>query len=570
MKRQKLMGAVAISGVLALALSACAPSANTGGAGDGEGPTTVTGADYNPQPREALQEGGEVTFPISDIPAQLNSFHGDASSNTARIAAWYMPQVMLQQPDGTPYKNDAYLDEWKIEEVDGNTQATFTFTDKAHWNDGTDMDWTTIDTTWKVSRSMDEGYTPNATDGYSAIKSVEQGDTPKTAIVTFDGEFAWPAMPFLTGVVHPALIDPKVFNEAFLEELNPQYGAGPYTVANFDKNKGEVVFEPNTEWWGNAPLLDKVTWRQLDVTASINAFKNGEIDITETQSADALAQVKDMKDVVTYRGQSASTALLQVDSEKPNLSDVKVREALFAAIDREQIKSVVWNGLNYTEEPSGSLSLFSFQPGYVDALAATGRKDGDVEKAKKLLDEAGWVEGADGVREKDGEKLTITFPVHGDSATIENRGKVIQQQLNAVGFDVNLEVRPSADFSDDYTTKNWDMMFLGFTSSDPFGVAWFCQLYCSDSGLNLSATGSEALDKRIKNEVEALPTAEEQIDAAMKLETEIFSEGWGLIPMYNGPWIMTAKKGLANLSPESYVGLDLFGVQPVENVGWEK
>ncbi|WP_243225853.1 ABC transporter family substrate-binding protein [Microbacterium sp. CIAB417] len=570
MKQHKLMGAIAFSGALALALAGCASdSGNNGGEGEGDGASTVTGADYNPQPRENLQEGGEVIFPISDIPTQLNAFHGDGSSNTARIAAWYMPQVMLQDVDGTPYKNDAYLDEWKIEEVDGNTQITFTFTEEAHWNDGTDMDWKSIEATWLANRSYDEGFTPNATDGYKSITSVEQGDTPKTAIVTFDGIFAWPEMPFLTGIVHPALADPAVFNEAFIDNLNPQYGAGPYTVTDFDLNGGEVTLEPNPEWWGNAPLLDKVTWRQLDTTAAINAFKNGEIDQVETQSADSLAQVADMEGVVTYRAQSTATALLEVDSEKPNLSDVKVREALFTALNREQVKEVVWNGLDYTEEPAGSLTLFSFQPGYVDALAETGREDGNVEKAKELLDEAGWVEGEDGVREKDGEKLTVVFPVHGDSATVENRGKVIQQQLNEVGFDVQLEIRPSADFSDDYTSKNWDMMFLAFTSSDPFGAAWFCQLYCSDSGLNLSGTGTPEMDERIHSEVESLPTAEEQTAAAMELETEIF-QSWGIIPMYNGPFIVTAKEGLANLTPESYVGLDLFGVLPVENVGWEK
>ncbi len=101
------------------------------------------------------------------------------------------------------------------------------------------------------------------------------------------------------------------------------------------------------------------------------------------------------------------------------------------------------------------------------------------------------------------------------------------------------------------------------------GPAWFCQLYCTDMGLNLSGVQSAEMDQRIKDEVESLPTAEEQTAAAMKLEAEIFQD-WGLIPLYNGPSISAVKTGLANLTPEPYVGLDGFGVQPVENVGWEK
>lgn len=301
MKQYKLMGTLAFGATLALTLGGCAANTGDNGDGNGDAPTGVDAADYNPQSRDNLQEGGTVNFPINEIPEQMNAFNSDASADTARVAAWYMPQILLMEPDGTPYKNDAYLDEWDYEVVDGKTQITFTFTDEAHWNDGTDMDWTAIDATWKANRSYDEGYNPNATDGYKEIESVEQGDTAKTAIVTFKSEFAWPQMPFLTGVIHPAINTPELFNEAFINELNPAWGAGPYTVEEFDSNSDYVSFKPNPEWWGNAPLLDSVTFQGMDAAASINAFKNGEIDAVATASKDRLEQVKDMEDVVTYR-----------------------------------------------------------------------------------------------------------------------------------------------------------------------------------------------------------------------------------------------------------------------------
>jgi peptide/nickel transport system substrate-binding protein len=569
MKQHKLMGTLAFGAALALTLGGCAANTGNNGDGNGEEATGVDAADYNPQPRENLKEGGTVNFPINEVPEQLNSFNSDASSDTARLAAWYTPQILLMEPDGTPYKNDAYLDEWKSEVVDGKTQLTFTFTDKAHWNDGTDMDWTAIDATWKANRSFDEGYNPNATDGYKEIESVEQGDSPKTAIVTFKGEFAWPKMPFLTGIMHPAINTPELFNEAYIDDLHPEWGAGPYTVDEFDANSDFVSFKPNPEWWGNAPLLDKVTFQGMDAAASINAFKNGEIDSVGTATKDRLAQVKDMKDVVTYRAQQTANTLLQVDSDKPQFEDIKVREAFFLAVDREQQKQIAWNGLNYKEDPAGSFTLFSFQPGYSDALGEAGWSH-DVDKANKLLDDAGWVAGEDGIREKDGVKLSVTYPIFSDDPTQEALAKALQAQEKEVGIDVKIDVRSSQDFSTDYTTKNWDIVGLRFTSSDPFGAAWFCQLYCSDSGLNLSGTGSEEIDNRIHDEVESISDPEKQTAAAMKLEAEIFAETWGIIPLYNGPSIVTAKKGLANLTPEPYVGQDLFGVQPVENVGWEK
>ena len=120
------------------------------------------------------------------------------------------------------------------------------------------------------------------------------------------------------------------------------------------------------------------------------------------------------------------------------------------------------------------------------------------------------------------------------------------------------------------TSKDWDIVMLGFSSSDAFGVMWMCQLYCYSDGnnqLNLSSTMDESMDERI-HEVEALPTAEEQIPAAMELEAELLAETWGIFPLYSGPSISTVKNGLANLTPEPYTGLDLFGIQPVENFGW--
>ncbi|CAH0163717.1 MULTISPECIES: ABC transporter family substrate-binding protein [unclassified Microbacterium] len=568
MKQHKLMGAIAFSGALALALAGCAAGTGDDNGDSGNEPVETKAADYNPQERDALQTGGEVRFPINEIPEQLNAFNGDGSADTARVAAWYTPQILLQEADGTPYKNDAYLDEWKIDTVDGNTQITFTFTDEAHWNDGTDMDWTAIEATWKANNGTDEAFNPNATDGYKAITSVEQGDSAKTAIVTFDGEFAWPEMPFLTGIIHPALADPETFNTAMIDNPHPEWGAGPYKVDEFDANSDYISFVPNEEWWGNEPLLDKVSFQGMDAAASINAFKADEIDMVGVNTKDRLEQVKDMDDITIYRATQTANTLIQVDADKPQFSDVKVREAFFKAINIDQQKEIAWNGLDYEEEPAGSLTLFPFQPGYSNALEEAGWKY-DPDAAKKLLDDAGWAEGEDGVREKDGEKLSVVYPVWSDDATAEALAKALQAQMKEVGIDLQIDIRPSTDFSADYTSKNWDVSSLRFTSSDPFGAAWFCQLYCMDMGLNLSGVQNEETDQRIHDEVESLPTADEQTAAAMKLEAEIFQE-WGLIPLYNGPSISAVKTGLANLTPEPYVGLDGFGVQPVENVGWEK
>ncbi|MFC8597539.1 MULTISPECIES: ABC transporter family substrate-binding protein [unclassified Isoptericola] len=566
--QKRLAGSVAVAGVLALALTACGGGSNDdGGAKPSASAQTIEGADYNPQPREKLEQGGEVTFPLTEITPQMNPNHSDGSVDTARIWEWYNPQMILMSPEGEASANPNYLSDWTTEVKDGKTVVTYTINPKAVWNDGSPITWKSYEELWKANRSTEEGYVPSSTDGYSQIESVKQGEDERQAVVTFKTEFPWTDGLFWH-IMNPAVNSPKVFNEGYLEDAHADWGAGPYKIDEFDLNGGVVSFVPNDKWWGDKPMLDKVTFRVLEPTAAVNGFQNGEVNYVDNLSADNLEQLKDVDNAETYRAQRTSTNLLELNAERPQFKDVKVREALFKAINRDQIKEVVWNGLNYTEPDAGSLNLFPFQEGYVDALAAAGYKY-DVDAANTLLDEAGWTKNGD-VREKDGVKFEGRLPIFGDEPITEARAKVVQQQLAAIGFKLDIDKRPASDFSTVLSTKDWDLVILGFSSSDPYGVAYMCQLYCSDSGLNLSSTGTKAIDKKIADQVSSLPTAEEQTEAGMKLESEIISETWGILPLYNGPWISMATKGLANLTPETYTGLDLFGLQPVENVGWEK
>lgn len=566
--QRKYAGVIAAGGILALTLTACASGGSNGDGGSTEGSTKIVGADYNPQPRENLQQGGEVTLPISEITPQMNVNQADGSVDTATIWEWYNPQMILMTPEGEAYANPNYLTDWTAEVVDGKTVVTFTINPDAVWNDGSPMTWKAYEQTWIANRSSEEGYIPNATDGYSQIETVEQGENEQQAVVTFESEYPWTDGLFWH-VVNPNVNTPELFNEGYIGEPNVQWGAGPYTIDEFDPNAGVVSFVPNENWWGDEPMLDKVTFRQLDDTAEINAFKAGEVDMATTNTADRLAQVADMDDVVTYRAQRTATNLLEIDADKPQFSELEVRQALLMGINRDQIKEVVWNGLDYTEADSGSFNLFPFQEGYENSLENAGWSY-DPEGAMAILDEAGWVAGDDGIREKDGVRLEGVLPLFGDDPIVEARGKVVSAQLKEIGIDIEVDVRSTQDFSTDLTTKNWDIVMLGFSSSDPYGVAYMCQIYCSDSGLNFSSTGTEDIDQRIADEVTALPTSEEQIAAAMKLEPEIMAETWGIFPLYAGPEIRTVKAGLANLTPETYTGLDLFGLQPVENMGWEK
>ena len=137
----------------------------------------------------------------------------------------------------------------------------------------------------------------SSTDGYELIENVTAGESDKQAVVTFKQPFAWWQALF-DQVLHPSVADAQTFNEGYLKNPHPEWGAGPYKVDQFDYNSGTVSFVPNEKWWGEKPKLDKVTYRQMESQATINTYQAGEVDAIEIINKDHLAVAKTVKDTV--------------------------------------------------------------------------------------------------------------------------------------------------------------------------------------------------------------------------------------------------------------------------------
>ncbi|MDR6938862.1 ABC transporter family substrate-binding protein [Arcanobacterium hippocoleae] len=560
--RKSAKAFVALSAAAMLALSACGgKNVTSSGSAEKSGKQVeVKGVDYTKAKYEDLKDGGTLTLPLVELSPQQNPFHQDGSGYTTDVWYLYNPQVALFDDKGEWYANPAYLTNVKAEEKDGNTVVTFDINEKAKWNDGTDIDWTVFRDTWTINSGKEpDKYPAGGTDGYDQIKSVEQGANADQAVVTFDGIYAW-WQGLFNMWANPHLVDADVYANGYLKTLHPEWGAGPYKVKEVDFNQGVVSFEPNEKWWGDKAKLDTITYRQMETKAAINAFKNGEIDYVSAATKETYAAVKEMKDIKIYTAMIPNNSLLMLNSESEALKDVKVREAIMGGIDRAQISKIRFDGIPYTEELPGSFLLFGSQPGYEDNFAKSVKFD--AEGAKKLLDEAGWKAGEDGIREKDGKKLSLVYPVIGDAEVSKSIAKALQQMMKQIGVDFQIKERPSNEFSQVYTKKEFDAFMMSFRSSDPFGVAYFDQIYASDSGLNLSGTGTPEFDQKIA-ELKKVADPKEQIAAANKLEVEAFKLH-GIMPVFNGPDVRAAKDGLANL------GAMGFAKKPWEHIGWVK
>ena len=546
---------LAVIAASALVISGCS-SSDSGSSG--EAIDVKLNGSYNPKDRSELKEGGELRLALDEISQQENPFQADGTRYTSDVWKYYNPQIGLFDGSGEFHPNNDYITDIKEEEKNGKTVITYTIHDKAQYNDGTPIDWKSFEHTWKYNNGEDKSLNVSSTEGYELIESVTKGKTDKQAVVTYKHAYPW-WQGLFNFLLPPQVDSAEKFNKAYLGKLRPEWGAGPFKVDNVDFVGGTVSFVPNEKWWGDKPFLDKVTYRQMEDQASINAFKAGEIDATGVGNKDRLAAVKDMNDIEIRTAMMPSNSLIVLNSGNEMLKDIKVREAVLTGIDRSQLAAIRFNGLNgYKEELPGSLNLYQTQKGYEDNVGAVVKFD--AEKAKSLLEEAGWKEGADGIREKSGKKLSLRYTLLGDSVISKAMATATQKMLKDIGIDLKVEERPSSDFSEIATKKDFDIFPMGFTAGDPFGIAYFGQVYRSDSELNKSGTGTPEMDKKIE-ELAKIADPDEQIKKGNELEREALST-YGIMPIYNGPAMVATSPKLANFGAAS------FAVLEVEDIGY--
>lgn len=214
---------------------------------------------------------------------------------------------MTDQVNGSPIKvNPDFLTDMKLVSKDPMV-VQYDINPKAKWNDGSDIDWTAFKATWEANNGSNPDYNPPSTDGFDRIASVEQGDSPKQVKVTYKTPY-YPWQEVFGALVNPKADDPKTFTQGWVKNPHNEWAAGPYKVDSFSDS--QVTFVPNEKWWGNKPKLDKIVYKQMADTASLNAFQNGEIDAVEASTKDDIKAIRSVKDAQLRIGYSTKTRVL--------------------------------------------------------------------------------------------------------------------------------------------------------------------------------------------------------------------------------------------------------------------
>jgi peptide/nickel transport system substrate-binding protein len=561
----RIGGAAAITA--ALALTAC------GGGGGSTGPETAKGQEagsdlsklisINEKPAADLEQGGKVTLPLGNIGPDFNGFsnNGNSADNTAlhrpidQAGTWGCWDIAF---DGKVTPNKDFCESVENEVEDGKQTITIKVNEKATYNDGTPIDVKAFQNTWNILKSPDAGYDIVSSGNYEFVESVEAGSNDKEVVVK-TSQPVYPLDSLFTGLIHPAVNSPEIFNEGFNGELHPEWMAGPFKVDQYDAAAKTVSLVPNEKWWGNKPVLESVIFRQLETSAQIAAFKNGEIDAMSANTISLYKQLEGTTNSEVRRGQRLFAGGMNLNAQR--ITDVAVREAIFAAVDREALRKVRFNGLNWEEPSSGSMMLLPFSEYYQDNYPV---KETGPEAAKKVLTDAGYTENANGIMEKDGKPAAFKISNFGDDPTTLAFTQTLQKQLQAGGMDVGIDQRASADFGKVLGSREFDMSVSGYTVGADATEA-VKQYY--DSKTNENQLGDAELDKKIAD-LASIEDDAERNKAAMDVEKEHMAKYFSMGVVMNGPQISFVRTGLANYGPSLFRSLSQ--VPDWTTLGWEK
>ena len=520
----------------------------------------------NPKSRDEVQDGGTLNLSLSEIGPDFNQL-GLNGNTTYMKYLWqlYMPlNPFKQSADGGTFTPDPnYVDSIETTEVDGKEVSTIKIADAAVFNDGTPIDWRAFESVWKACSGQDESFTPASTDGYQQIESVTAGSSDKECVITFSTPY-YPVESLIVFLHPDAVADAETFNNGFNNNPHNEWGAGPFVVDSYEQT--QITFKRNPNWWGDEAKLESIVYKQMDSQAMFNAFKNGEIDATEpgaSGSSEMLSNFSGMEDAEIRRANSISIGNIEINSTR--VEDINVRKAFAQCIDVPTILSIVYQGVNWSEERIGSLLCCQWQDGYEnnlpDDITANADAEAEIAAAKKTLEDAGYEMGDDGYYAKDGEQVAFSFTTFGDSNLTKNRAAAIQKMCKDAGMNLTIDNHPSSEFSTTLTSGDWDtVMFAWSASSASYNNGG--QIYGSTSSSNFTHLGSEELDEKFAA-VCGISDHTEQMKAMNEAEKEAL-QSYGFIPVFSGADVVVAKKGLANYGPA------LLQTPTVENIGWEK
>ncbi|MET8761123.1 ABC transporter family substrate-binding protein [Lentzea sp. NPDC004782] len=581
MRRTKALPAIALISSAALVLGACGGGGGNSNSDGGDnsiaGMATARGESADGYTAPDTKESEQVVVSTDKPFTSYNNATEDANQSYNTFA------LVLVQPGAHIINgnNKVILNKDVMESVEVTSKSPQVVTWKlkkgVKWSDGQAWDCDDFYLAWLTQSNQakkpdgSKYFKPASTTGYELATGQCKDDQ------TFVGTFSEPYPDYedmfntdvlpahivekATGVADitkitkdsPAADLQKVadfWNEkwnGFSKDLMP--GAGPYVMTGFEPNQS-VTLERNPQWAGKPGGPKKIILKAIpDPVAQAQALENGEVAVNSMAQPDANAATKlkslSAQGVTFGSGPGLSFEHLDLQMKNPVLAKEEIRKAFFMCVKRQDIIDKLITEVQSDAKPLGSLMFFPKDEGYKDNYADKAK--GDPAAAKKILGDAGWTQGADGVFAKDGVRASFRIS-HTDIPRRKQTVELIQGQCKEAGIEVKDDT--DANFLDERVSKgDYDVALFAWSSS-PFKSPKK-SIYETGGGQNWSNWSVPKTDEALKKAV-----TQTSISDSLKYFSEAdeaFAGQYLSLPLFQMP-NMWAFKGLDRVYFQSYFG----------------
>lgn len=429
--------------------------------------------------------------------------------------------------------------------------------DDVKWHDG--KPFTAEDVKFTLELLVDPNFRSWRKTGHEFVRDLT---------VVSPTEITWkmekPFAPY-PSILASTFITPKHLLGAEADRNTAAYNNAPVGTGAFkwkERVAGDyILLDANTEYFGDGPHIERLVYKYVpDLNVMYTQFKTGDIDVVGLQwiTPDHYDEAKDLAGKVVNVVPGSTIESLSFNMERPQFKEPAVRDALYAAIDKQSIIEALYYGLPTPTESYVPQQSFYYNPDLP-------KHEYSIEKAKKLLDDAGWAPGADGIRAKDGVKLAFTCSTTAGNHIREQVQQYMQQSFKDIGVEMTISNLPPAVMWGDYwMLSKFDSVIVGLdflTGPDPDTSDFFRSTSSAakgGSGQNTWQFVNKDVDDLLAKGG-SLFVPEERKAVYLKIQ-EIMRKELPLLPLFQYATVRGHKQGVENVKPNVNNRIDTWNV----------
>ncbi|MBC9881683.1 ABC transporter substrate-binding protein [Bradyrhizobium sp. INPA01-394B] len=357
---------------------------------------------------------------------------------------------------------------WEPNET--RTEWTFKLRPGVTFHDGSPL--TSEDVVASINAILDPKTASPGRTNVGPIKEVAAID-PLTVKFTLSGAYA--DLPVALTYLNARIVPAKVIASDLASLSTTANGTGPFKLVSYEPDR-KIVVERNAAYYDpTRPYLDRVELLVYpDRTAEASAMISGEIDLLLTTTPGEYERLVKASGVKALRTASGQFLNINLGCDQKPFNDVRVRQALALAVDREATVGFVAGGYGTPGNDTPLNSAYHFYKNIP-------MKKPDIAKAKQLLAEAGYPNGID-----------LTLIASDRPATRTQLGVAVREMAAAAGFRINVQTMPHATYLDQVWKKG--NFYVGFYNMQPTADGIFNLLYTSNAAWNETHWNNSAFD----------------------------------------------------------------------------